>query len=374
MRGYGAETAVETPPAELAAQVHVILPGDVDDPGLPSGGNVYDRRICDGLGELGWHVHRTAVPGDWPLPGADARDGLARALAAAPDGAAVLVDGLVACGVPEIVVPQARRLRLAVLVHLPLAAETGLPPEVAADLDRRERETLHAAALVVATSPRAATTLIARHGLDPARVGVAAPGVDPAPLAPGTDGRSRLLCVASVTPRKGHDVLVRALTAVRELPWTCVCAGPLGRDPGYVEHVRGLISAGGLVDRVRLAGPLTGGALEDAYAAADLLVLPSRAETYGMVVTEALARGIPVLASEVDALPETLGRTPDGFRPGLLVPPDDPDALAAALRRWLINPALRVRIRTSARLRRGMLHGWATTSRQLADLLERLPR
>lgn len=169
-------------------------------------------------------------------------------------------------------------------------------------------------------------------------------------------------------------MLVRALTAVRDLPWTCVCAGPLGRDPGYVEHVRGLISAGGLADRVRLAGPLTGRPLEEAYAAADLLVLPSRAETYGMVVTEALARGIPVVASEVDALPETLGRTPDGFRPGLLVPPDDPDALAAALRRWLINPALRVRIRTSARLRRGMLHGWATTSRQLADLLERLLR
>lgn len=355
-----------------AGEVHVILPGDVADPEAASGGNVYDRRVCDGLGALGWRVRRTGVPGPWPRPGPDGRAALAAALAAPPDGAAVLLDGLVACGVPELVVPHTRRLRVAVLVHLPLAAETGISPGDAADLDRRERATLRAAALVVATSGPAGRGLAERHGLDPARVGVAAPGVDPAPVAPGTDGASRLLCVASVTPRKGHDVLVRALAALRDLAWSCVCAGPLRRDPGYAGRVRRMIADGGLAGRVRLAGPLTGRPLRDAYAAADLMVLPSRAETYGMVVTEALARGIPVLTTAVDALPETLGRAPDGGLPGLLVPPDDPGALAAALRRWLTDPALRAQIRTSALARRGMLHGWATTSRDLAALLARL--
>jgi len=359
--------------AGAAREVHVILPGDVTDPEAASGGNVYDRRVCDGLGGLGWRVRRHEVPGRWPHPGPGERDALAAVLAGLPDGAAVLADGLVACGVPEIVVPHARRLRVAVLVHLPLAAETGLDPRVAADLDRRERETLRAAALVVATSDQAGRGLAERHGLDPARVGVAAPGTDPAPVAPGTDGASRLLCVASVTPRKGHDVLVAALASLRDLTWSCVCAGPLRRDPGFAARVRRMIDDSGLTGRVRLAGPLTGRPLDVAYAAADLVVLPSRAETYGMVVTEALARGIPVLASAVDALPETLGRAPDGSVPGLLVPPDDPVALAGALRQWLIDTSLRVRIRTSALHRRGMLHGWATTTRDLADLLERLP-
>ncbi|MEV5410280.1 glycosyltransferase family 4 protein [Thermopolyspora sp. NPDC052614] len=354
--------------------VHVVLPGDVDDPNAPSGGNVYDRRVCQGLEELGWRVHRVGVGGAWPRPGPGGRAALARALGEMPDGAIVLLDGLVACGVPEIVVPHADRLRVAVLVHLPLAAETGIPPETAAELDRLERETLRAAALVVATSEWAGRGLVERHGLDPDRVGVAAPGTDSAPMAPGTDGASRLLCVASVTPRKGHDVLVRALASLADLAWDCVCVGPLGRDGGFADRVREMIAAGGLGDRIRLAGPLAGEPLEAAYAAADLMVLASRAETYGMVVTEALARGIPVLTTTADALPETLGHAPDGSVPGLLVPPDDPAALADALRRWLTEPVVRVKIRTSVRHRRGMLHGWTVTSRQLAALLERLRR
>lgn len=144
-----------------------------------------------------------------------------------------------------------------------------------------------------------------------------------------------------MTPRKGHDVLVEALADVAHLPWHCQCAGPLGRDSGHVAAVRRLISGHRLDDRVELAGPLTGAPLDDAYAAADLLVLASRAETFGMVVTEALARGIPVLATAVDGVPDTVGWDPVGAVPGMLVPPDDPAALATALRRWLVEPELR---------------------------------
>jgi glycosyltransferase involved in cell wall biosynthesis len=159
-----------------------------------------------------------------------------------------------------------------------------------------------------------------------------------------------------------------------DLPWSCVCVGTLRREPAYVAGLRRLIGALGLDDRVRLAGPHTGERLAAHFAAADLVVLASRGETYGMVVTEALARGIPVLATAVDALPDTLGRAPDGSVPGLLTPPEDPMALAGALRRWLGEPGLRQRIRASARARRGMLSGWELTSRRLADVLERLRR
>lgn len=352
-----------------------VLPGDVDDAAVPSGGNAYDRRICRELTVAGHPVREALVPGAWPRPDAATRSRLARVLDALPDDAPVLMDGIVACGVPEVVVPYARRLRIAVLVHLPLADETGLAPADAADLNARERQTLRAAAAVVATSEWTGAGLTAHHGLAVDRVHVVTPGADPAPLATGTDGRSRLLCVAAITPRKGHDLLVQALAdLVGVSPWSCECVGPLRRDPGYAERLRELIGRRGLAGRIVLTGPRTEAELASRYAAADLVVLPSRAEPYGMVVTEALARGIPVLATAVDGLPDTLGRAPDGTVPGMLVPPGDATALAGALGYWLGDPDLRSGLRASARLRRRALEGWDVAARHWVGLLDHLRR
>jgi glycosyltransferase involved in cell wall biosynthesis len=358
--------------AATAWPVHVVMPGDVDDPHSVSGGNTYDRRVCGELTASGRPVHEVALPGAWPRPGSAERSELARALERLPDGAVVLIDGLVACGVPDVVVPHARRLRLAVLVHLPLAAETGLAPADAADLDRLEGETLRAAGAIIVTSEWAAQDVTTRHELEEARVHAVLPGTDPAPLAHGTDGVSRLLCVAAVTPRKGQDLLVEALADVADLPWTCELTGPLDRAPQYVGQLRRRIDACGLSDRVRLAGARTGEDLAAAYDAADLLVLASHTETYGMVLTEALARGIPVLATEAGAVPGTVGKAPGGGIPGILVPPGDAGALSDALRLWLTDPGIRSHLTTSARARRAWLQGWPESSRHMAGVLERL--
>ncbi|GAB2713556.1 glycosyltransferase family 4 protein [Streptomyces bullii] len=353
--------------------VHFVMPGGVDDPAAPSGGNAYDRRVSLDLPGFGWQVHKHAVAGDWPRPAAAARTELAQVLRELPDGSVVLLDGLVACGVPEIVVPEAERLRMAVLVHLPLGDETGLAPAVAAELDALERTVLRAVPAVIATSDWAVRRLVAHHGLAPERVHVAAPGADIAPLAPGTDGVSRLLCVAAVTPRKGQHRLVEALAEVADLPWSCVCVGSLTQDPEYVADLRALIDRHGLTGRLELAGAQGGAALDARYAAADLMVLTSYAETYGMAVTEALARGIPVLASDVGGLPEAVGRAPDGAVPGILVPPEDPAAIAAELRGWFGEADVRRRLKAAARSRRAALNGWATTAQSLAAVLRRLP-
>ncbi|MFD3492877.1 glycosyltransferase family 4 protein [Streptomyces sp. NPDC058690] len=352
--------------------VIVVMPGGVDDPSAPSGGNTYDRRVCRDLPRIGWQVQEYAVAGTWPQPRATARAELARILRESADGAVVLLDGLVACAVPDIVVPEAERLRLVVLVHLPLGDETGLTPAMAAALNAGERRTLQAAAAVVATSDWAADRLVSHHGLDPARVHVAAPGADTAPLATGTDRAPSLLCVASVTPRKGQLQLVESLAAVADLPWNCVCVGGLGQDPGYVTRLRELIERCGLGDRVCLVGPRTGAELNASYAAADLLLLASHAETYGMVATEALAHGVPVLATAVGGLSEAVGHAPDKGVPGFLVPPQDPAAFASALRLWLGEPDERRRSKEAAMARRTALAGWDTTSRSLAAVLEQL--
>jgi len=152
-----------------------------------------------------------------------------------------------------------------------------------------------------------------------------------------------------------------------------VCVGSLSRDPDFVDRLRSQIEAYGLAGRMRLVGPRIADLLGAAYAAADLLVLASRGETYGMVVTEALARGIPVLATAAGGLPDALGRAPDGSQPGMLVPPDDPAALAGALRGWLSDGNMRQWLRRSARGRRTSLAGWAATSEIISKTLDGVP-
>jgi len=164
-------------------------------------------------------------------------------------------------------------------------------------------------------------------------------------------------------------VLLAALASIMDLSWRCVCVGTLTRDPGFVERLDRQARDGGIGDRVRFTGPRTGVDLDVAYATADALVLATRAETYGMVVTEALARGLPVVATTAGGVPEALGCGADGSRPGLLVPPGDPEALAAALRCWLGDTVLRQRLRHVARERRVTLPGWHATAVQLSRIL-----
>ncbi len=296
--------------------IHLVRPADVDDPDRPSGGNFYDRRVADGLGAVEHHSTRTV-----------------------PDGALVLVDGLLTAAA---LTEEVRRVRMVVLVHLPRRQPW-------------EGPLLRAVNGVVATSRWTRDWLVAAYGLDPDRVLVVEPGVDPAPLAPGSAEGSALLCVGAVTSLKGYDVLAAALRTLGDLEWSCRGVGATTIEPDL---------AAGLGDVVRLTGPMTRAELDATYAEADLLVLASRAETYGMVLTEALAHGVPVIGSDVGGVREALGGA------GVLVPPGDPDQLAAALRRWLTDAGHRAEQRAAARSRRTTLAGWGRTVELMAEALE----
>ena len=247
------------------------------------------------------------------------------------------------------------------LVHLPRGGEG-------------ERAVVSAAEAVIATSNWTRRWLVEEYALRPDRVHVAEPGVDAADLAHGTAAGGALLCVGAVTPNKGHDVLLTALASIADLPWRCLLVGSTDRDRAFVDGLHAQARASGIDDRVHIVGPITGSRLGAAYATADVLVLASRFETYGMVVTEALARGLPVVATEVGGMPEALGHGAHGDRPGLLVPPGDAAAFATALRRWLDHTDLRRRLRQAARQRRDTLSDWSDTSARVGRVLAEVAR
>ncbi|MDR0344850.1 MAG: glycosyltransferase family 4 protein [Nocardiopsaceae bacterium] len=347
-------------------RVHVVVPEGFDNPGQPSGGNIYDRRVCAGLAEAGWDVLVTTVGGAWPVPGSGACADLARIVSVIPDGESVLIDGLIASPAAGQLQPHTGRIRMTVLLHMPLA--TALDTHHDASAECSERVVLRAASGVVVTSEWTRQQVLTRYAIPAHRVHVARPGADRV-AAPARPVRGHLLCVGALGRHKGQDLLIEALAGLADLDWHCVLAGPLDRDRDFVEQLQTRITRLGYDHRVRLAGVLTGAALSHAYITADLLVAPSRSETYGMSVTEALAHGLPVVAAAVGGLPEALGSTADGTRPGQLVPSGDPAALAAALGDWLGDERLRERLRAAARRRRPTLRGWEQTTQAVAKAL-----
>ena len=339
----------------------LVLPGD---PATLTGGYEYDRRIAAGLRSLGWAVAVHALDASFPAPTADALRDARAVLAGIPTGRTVLVDGLALGAMPEIAAAEAGRLRLVALVHHPLAAETGLSPARAEALRNSETRALAAAARVIATSEATAGALAA-HGVERARIDVVAPGTDPAPLSRGSGGPGiELLCVATIVPRKGHAILIEALAGLAGREWRLTCVGSRTRSPETDAALVRQIAALGLDARVTLAGELEGAALAARYDRADVFVLPTYYEGYGMALAEALARGLPVVSTHAGAVPDTV--PPDA---ALLVAPGDAVALRGALARVLDDPALRARLAAGARRARAALPTWLQACERLARAL-----
>lgn len=327
--------------------VHVVLPEGFDDPDRPSGGNHYDRRIRDGLAAAGEPVRTHRV--DVRRAG---EGGVAAALAPVPDDEVVIVDGLLATAAPRALTAQAGRLRLLPLLHMVIDPAEGDPAEEAV---------VTAASAIITTSTWTRDRLRGLHDLGGTPVHVCCPGADPAAVTEALPHGPRLLSIGAVTPVKGHDVLVAALAALADLDWSWRLVGPLDREPEHARELRAAVDRHGLRSRVTLAGGLDGDGVAAALGDTDLLVHPSRQEAYGMVVTEALARGVPVVTTTAGGLPEALGETPSGGLPGMLIPPEDEQELGGALRRWLEDADLRDRLRAAARERRSVLPGWQQT-------------
>jgi glycosyltransferase involved in cell wall biosynthesis len=341
------------------------VPGDL---ATPTGGYAYDRRMMSELGQLGWQIDLLNLGEGFPWPSEATRSAAQRQLLAISAGLRIVIDGLALGVLPETASRLAGRNPLLALVHHPLALEWGLPVEQAEALRRSEQAALAAVHGVVVTSAATARLVACDYGVPAGHITVARPGSDPARLAQGSrDGIVRLLSVGSVVPRKGFDVLIAALAKLTDLSWRLTIAGDRTRDRNAAAQLDAQIARHSLGDRIAVLGAACPQRLAALYVEADVFVLASYFEGYGMAYAEAVAHGLPVIGTNAGAIPDTVPA-----EAGLLVTPGDTAALAQALRRVIENADLRRRLAGAAAAAAAQLPTWRHSAEIFAGALAKL--
>jgi len=343
-----------------------IVPGALDQ---VTGGYLFDRHVVEALNAAGRPVAIRELKGHFPYPDAAAREAAAAALDEIPDGAAAVIDGLSLAAFTDCLdQAQASRVKLVGFIHHALVLETGLP------IERREALAIAEARLLprlkgVLCPSQVTAWHMAEYGVARDRILVTPPGTTPArlPRVPRREGPLRLLSVASITPRKGHLLLIDALAEFKDRPWHLTCIGSLTRDPGAALALEQTIARHGLGERVLLAGEWPPARLGAAYDEADVFVLPSYHEGYGMAFAEALAHGLPIIGTTAGAIPETVP-----VEAAMLVPPGDRAALARALGMVLDNETLRAQLAAGAAKAGARLPDWPVATRHWIEALDRL--
>lgn len=344
---------------------HFLVPGAL---ARPTGGSRYDRTIIAGLRAAGRSVWVDELPGRYPDADATARQAVATALSRLPSGQRVIVDGLVLGGLERVFARHAGRLRVDALIHHPIADETGIEADRARQWITDEARAIALAERVITTSAFTAQRLSAL-GIHDGGVHVVPPGCTPRPLAAGSPGDTpTLLCVASLTPRKAQHHLLNALSRLVDRPWHCRLVGTTDLNPDYAAAIAAQRDRLGLADRVELCGAIDHQQLDAAYRAADLFILPSVYEGFGMVISEAVAYGLPIVTTTGGALATTL---PPGA--GIAVPPDDVEALTTELADLLDRPERRQALARGARHARNQLNDWDQSIADFIDILEEDP-
>ncbi|HTI87714.1 MAG TPA: glycosyltransferase family 4 protein [Alphaproteobacteria bacterium] len=336
------------------------IPGDLTS---PTGGYEYDRRLI-ALLSAHFRVRHIELPASFPHPTAGDLASTARALADIARDAMLLVDGLAYGAFSSDLVANIRA-PIAALVHHPLAYETGLSDACRASVQASERAALARARTVIATSPSTRTILEREYGVPSSRLFVAEPGTDRVERARGAGDVPTILAVGAVSPRKGYDVLVDALRPLADRAWRAVIVGSLVHDPKTAERLRRQIEASGLGDRVRLTGAVSAADLAEFYATADVFVLSSLYEGYGMALADAMTRGLAIVSTTGGAASETV---PDGA--ALKVPPADVRALSYAIARVLADADLRRSLADASWHAGQRLPRWEDTAGIVAAALE----
>ncbi|MEP3279752.1 MAG: glycosyltransferase family 4 protein [Stappiaceae bacterium] len=338
-------------------------PGDFS---LPTGGYEYDRRIHAELAELDWNGTLLSLGDGFPFPARETLDRAFECLAAQPQGMPILIDGL-AFGVMSACSKElCRSHRIAALVHHPLGLETGLSPEKAQNMLECEKRILTRTKEIIVTSPRTATFLQEDFSIPGDRITVAVPGNDPASPSRGRDdGKVGLIAVGSIVPRKGYSALIEALNQLNHLDWVLDIVGDDRLDVNCATALRKQISDLNLSERVTLHGALQRKQVDALYAGADMFVLASRYEGYGMAFTEAVTYGLPIIATGHGAVRDTVPE-----KAGIVLPPEDNRAFRIALESLIADKNKRDLLRAGSLQAAKNLPRWSDTAATVRQVLE----
>ena len=337
------------------------VPGDIN---TPTGGYGYDRKIMAQLAQAGWQVEHVELGEGFPSPDALTLHHAHQKLIALPPSMPLVVDGLALGVMPDTAHALSKEHTLIALVHHPLALESGLSNEAIDRLKQSETKALQYAKHVIVTS-QATAKIMKNFGVTEDRMSVVIPGTEVPPAAPRVEFTStQLLSVGSVTHRKGFDVLINALSLIKDLTWHLTIVGDTSRDDECASQVIQLIQLHQLQTRITMIGTLSQAQLSTRYANSDVFVLASRFEGYGMAYTEAMAHGLPIIGTTAGAIPDTVPH-----QAGILVTPDDVVELANAITKLVSEPMSRQMYAKEALKTASLLPSWQAAGAAFADVV-----
>ena len=340
-----------------------IIPGDIN---LPTGGYRYDRKILEQWSSIGLDTQLVSLEGNFPNLETTQIANFTQRADDLPLADVAVIDGLAGGVLPDFVKALSERMPVVALVHHPLFLENGLSQNQVEKLKASEAAGLGWASAIVTTSHETAKTVSSFFGFPPNKIHSVLPGVVRGKISKGSETETvNLLCVASIIERKGHRFLLDALKGLRELNWHLDCIGMTSSDPELYSDLMQSVDSSDMGDQISFHGSVTEIQIENAYERADIFVLPSLYEGYGMAYAEAIVRGIPVIGTTAGAIPDTVPKSC-----GILVAPQNTSALETALRQMITDNELRHQYRKAALDAEPTFPTWSQSAEAFANILE----
>jgi len=340
-----------------------VIPGDIN---LPTGGYRYDKEIINAWKASGIDVKLVSLEGNYPFPTSADKAKAIAAIDTFPKADIAVVDGLLGGAAPDFIDALSQVMPVTALIHHPLCLENGLDEDTAKTLEASEQKGLEFVSHIITTSPATTKTVFNLFGFDRDKIHTVLPGVKRTQISKGSKSQTvHLLCVGSVIERKGHKILLKALSALKHLDWRLDCYGSTAFDEKLFDELQDFINCEGLSDKVKFHGAVSDELLEASYVKSDVFVLPSLFEGYGMVYAEAIVCGLPVIATTAGAIPDTVPETC-----GILAEPDNVKSLKEALEKMISDDALRNNYKQGALDAAADFPTWQSSANQFAEILK----